>query len=146
MDHRGRLNWKHFRRNVLAVFRVLPYFCSYYLRRVGQRNFTYSLSQTLYVNLSIHTAPANRSFSTFQFWNYAEICILSHFLRLDTFPFGLAHPLGSDLITRPSLISLPKKRNRRAILHLFYSCEQTSVCSRGTISVRFRFIGLRPPQ
>ena len=71
-------------------------------RRVGQRNFTYSLSQTRYVTLSIHTAPANRFSSIFQFWNYAEICMLSRLSRLDTLLFGLAHPLRSVFITRTS--------------------------------------------
>ena len=41
--------------------------------RVGQRNFTSSLSQTPYVNLSIYTAPVSITYNISQYYSYAEI-------------------------------------------------------------------------
>lgn len=71
-------------------------------RRVDRRSFTSSLSQTPYVNLSIHTAPGNLTRLAFQHDVDAFAAVPP--LRLTNSKRKLPHPLRSAIITTPSTL------------------------------------------
>ena len=73
-----------------------------YSGRVGRRNFTSSLSQTPYVNLSIHTAPGNLTRLAFQHDVDAFAAVPP--FRLTYIRRKLPHPLRSEIITTPSTL------------------------------------------
>src|SRR5260364_158302 len=71
--------------------------------RVGRRNFTSSPSQTPYVSLSTHTAPAGHPSKISRPWSYATKQSSSHF-RLTLVPHRPTHPLRSIPITETSTL------------------------------------------